>query len=140
MGQFHWKIEGYVWQSRHGKRGWKYGSESLRHLRWSQINTSWTVPKIKQNQVKVKQGSKYSKLKETATKDCSEKIPIEQIKDASIWHMRYWRVLFQESPKKKRPWHSYFPVKIAKFSKTQFFIEYLWWLLLLPVQYFNCLS
>ena len=31
---------------------------------------------------------------------------------------------------KKRLWHRYFPVNFAKFSKTTFFIEHLWWLLL----------
>ena len=62
----------------------KYGSESLRNLRWLQINTSVTVPQIKQNQVKVERGSKSSKLKETfrsSKVSLLEKIPIEQIKD-----------------------------------------------------------
>ena len=74
--------EGYIHP---GER--KYGSESLQHLRQSQINTSGTVPQIKQNQVKVKQGSKSSKLKKTAGSSkvsLSEKIPIEQIEDTSI--------------------------------------------------------
>ena len=31
----------------------KYGSDSLRHLRQSQINTSGAVLQVKQNQVKV---------------------------------------------------------------------------------------
>ena len=56
------------------------------------MNTSGTVPQIKQKQVKVKRGSKSSKLKETVRSSkvsLSEKIPIEQIKDTSIWHMRY---------------------------------------------------
>ena len=73
----------------------KYGPESVQHLWWSQINTSETVPQIKQKQVKVKRGSKSSKLKETVRSSkvsLSEKIPIEQIKDTSIWHTRYWRV------------------------------------------------
>ena len=58
------------------------------------MNTSGTVPQIKQKQVKVKRASKSSKLKETARSSkvsLSEKIPIEQIKDTSIWHARYWR-------------------------------------------------
>ena len=93
MRQFHWKIEGYMWQSTHAKRGLhsprrkKYGSESLQHLRQSQINTSGTVPQIKQNQVKAKQGRKSSELKKTAGSSkvsLSEKIPIEQIEDTSI--------------------------------------------------------
>ena len=70
----------------------KYGSESLRHLRQSQINTTDTVPQIKQKQVKVKRGSKSSKLKGTVRSfkvSLSEKTPIEQIKDTSIWHARY---------------------------------------------------
>ena len=69
----------------------KYGLGSLRHLRQSQINGSGTVPQIKQKRAKVKQGSKYSKLKETARSSkasLSEKIPIEQIKDTSICHTR----------------------------------------------------
>ena len=56
------------------------------------MNTSGTVPQIKQKQVKVKRGSKSSKLKETVRSSkvsLSEKIPIEQIKDTSIWHTRY---------------------------------------------------
>ena len=28
---------------------------------------------------------------------------------------------------KKRPWHSCFPVNFAKFVKTPFLIEHLWW-------------
>ena len=69
-----------------------YGSDSLRHLRWSQINKSGTVPQIKQKQVKVRQGSKSSKLKETVRSSkvsLSGKIPIEQIKGTSIWYTRY---------------------------------------------------
>ena len=31
---------------------------------------------------------------------------------------------------KKRLWHRCFPVKFAKFLRTTFFIEHLWWLLL----------
>ena len=31
---------------------------------------------------------------------------------------------------KKRPWHRYFHVNFAKFLRTTFLIEYLWWLLL----------
>ena len=31
---------------------------------------------------------------------------------------------------KKRLWHRCFPVKFAKFLRTPFFIEHLWWLLL----------
>ena len=56
---------------------------------------------MKLNQVKVKWGSKSSKLKEAAKSSKvsqSEKIPIKQIKDTSIWHTRYWKVLVQESP------------------------------------------
>ena len=34
---------------------------------------------------------------------------------------------------KKKLWHRYFPVNFAKFLKTPFFIEHLWWLLLNPV-------
>ena len=30
----------------------------------------------------------------------------------------------------KRPWHKCFPVNFAKFLRTPFFIEHLWWLLL----------
>ena len=37
----------------------KYGSESLRHLQYSQINTTGTFPQIKQKQVKVKRGSTF---------------------------------------------------------------------------------
>ena len=51
------------------------------------MNTSGTVPQIKQKQVKVKQGSKSSKFKEAARSSrvsLSEKIPIEQIKDNPI--------------------------------------------------------
>ena len=61
----------------------KYGPESLRHLRQSQINTSGTVPEIKQKQVKVKKERKSLKLKETVKNSkvsLSEKIPVEQIK------------------------------------------------------------
>ena len=47
----------------------KYGSESLRHLRQSQINTSGTVPQAKHKQVKVKWGSKSSKLKKTMSEE-----------------------------------------------------------------------
>ena len=46
------------------------------------MNTSGKVPQIKQKQVKVKRGSKSSKLKETVRSSkvsLSEKIPIEQI-------------------------------------------------------------
>ena len=32
---------------------------------------------------------------------------------------------------KKRLWHSCFPVNFAKFLRTPFFIEHLWWLLLM---------
>ena len=45
-----------------GKR--KYDSEVLRHLIYSQTNTSGTVPKIKQKQVKVKRGSQSSELQD----------------------------------------------------------------------------
>ena len=31
---------------------------------------------------------------------------------------------------KKRLWHRYFPVNFAKFLRTPFFTEHLWWLLL----------
>ena len=31
---------------------------------------------------------------------------------------------------KKRPWHWCFPVNFAKFLRTPFYIEHLWWLLL----------
>ena len=31
---------------------------------------------------------------------------------------------------KKRLWYGCFPVNFAKFSRTSFFIEYLWWMLL----------
>ena len=31
---------------------------------------------------------------------------------------------------KKRLWHTCFPVNFAKFLRTPFFIEHLWWLLL----------
>ena len=31
---------------------------------------------------------------------------------------------------KKRPWNRCFPVNFAKFLRTPFFIEHLWWLLL----------
>ena len=31
---------------------------------------------------------------------------------------------------KKRPWHRYFHVNFAKFLRTPFLIEHLWWLLL----------
>ena len=34
---------------------------------------------------------------------------------------------------KKRVWHRCFPVNFAKFLRTPFFMEYLWWLLLLIV-------
>ena len=50
--------------------------------------------------MKVKQGSKSSTLIEAARSSkvsLSEKIPIEQTKGTSIWHTRYWRVLFQQS-------------------------------------------
>ena len=73
-----WKKVGDI-QPKQRKYVW-----SLRHLRRSQINDSGTVPQIKQKQAKVKRGSKYSKLKETARSSkasLSEKIPIEQIKD-----------------------------------------------------------
>ena len=49
VGQLHWKIDGHVWHSTHGKKGHihpeekKYGSESLRYLRESQINANGTV-------------------------------------------------------------------------------------------------
>ena len=65
------------------------------------MNTSGTVLQITQSQVKVKQGSKSSKLIEAARSSkvsLSEMIPIEQIKDTSICHMRYERVLVRESP------------------------------------------
>ena len=31
---------------------------------------------------------------------------------------------------KKRPWHRYFPMNFAKFSRTPFVKEHFWWLLL----------
>ena len=65
----------------------KYSSDSQRHLRKSKISKSRTVSLIKQNQVKVKRGSKSSKLKENARSfkvSLSENISIEQIKDTSI--------------------------------------------------------
>ena len=37
---------------------------------------------------------------------------------------------------KKRLWHRCFPVNFAKFLRTPFFTEHLWWLLLRFVQYF----
>ena len=39
----------------------KYGSESLRHLRYSEINTSGTNPKTKQDQVMFRRETKSSK-------------------------------------------------------------------------------
>ena len=33
---------------------------------------------------------------------------------------------------KKRLWHKCFPVNFAKFHRTPFYIEHLWWLLLKP--------
>ena len=36
---------------------------------------------------------------------------------------------------KKRPWHRCFPVNFAKFLKTHFCIEHLWWLLLHKLTY-----
>ena len=79
----------------------KHSSDSQRHLRKSQISKSRTVSLIKQNQVKVKRGSKSSKLKGNARSfkvSLSENICIVQIKDTSIWHTRYLRALVQESP------------------------------------------
>ena len=79
----------------------KYGSESLRHMGQSQTNTSGTVPQIKQEQVRVRRGSKTQKLYETVRNSkvsLSEKIPVKQIKNISIWHTKYRRVLVQESP------------------------------------------
>ena len=35
---------------------------------------------------------------------------------------------------KKRLWHRCFPVKFAKFLRTPFFTEHLWWLLLIIIQ------
>ena len=97
MAQFYWKIEGYVWQFTHKgvdihPEERKYGSESLRHLQYSQINTTRAVPQIKQKQVKVNGENKSSKRKETVGSSkvfLSEKIPVEQIKDTSISHTRY---------------------------------------------------
>ena len=69
----------------------KYGSESLR-LRYSQINSSAVVPQIKQKKVKIKLGSKSSKLKETGRSSMvslPEKIPIGEIKNISVCHTRY---------------------------------------------------
>ena len=69
----------------------KYGSESLR-LRYSQINSSAVVPQIKQKKVKIKLGSKSSKLKETCRSSMvslPEKIPIGEIKNISVYHTRY---------------------------------------------------
>ena len=37
---------------------------------------------------------------------------------------------------KKGLWHRYFPVNFAKFLRTLFFIEHLWWLLLCIVFFF----
>ena len=39
----------------------KYSSESLRHLRYSEINTSGTNPKTKQDQVMFRRETKSSK-------------------------------------------------------------------------------
>ena len=36
---------------------------------------------------------------------------------------------------KKRFQHSFFSVNIAKFLRTVFFTEHLWWLLLTPIRY-----
>ena len=41
---------------------------------------------------------------------------------------------------KKRPWHRCFPVNFPKFLKTPFFIEHLWWLLLITELYPNILQ
>ena len=70
VGQFHWKIEGYVWLSTRWKGDDIHPEEreyglGVRHLRYSQINTSGAVPQIKQKQLKLKRGRKSSKLKET---------------------------------------------------------------------------
>ena len=70
----------------------KYGSESLRHLIYSQINTSGTVPKIKQKQVKVKRGSKSSEHQERVKSSkisLSDKIPIKQVREISVWYTKY---------------------------------------------------
>ena len=40
---------------------------------------------------------------------------------------------------KKRPWHRYFYVNFAKFLRTPFLIEHLWWLLLFSI-ISSCLS
>ena len=91
VGQLHWKIDGHVWHSAHGKKGHihpeerKYGSESLRYLRVTNKRKWNSSTKIKQKQVKVKRGRKSLKLKDTvrsSTVSLSEKIPIKQIKDS----------------------------------------------------------
>ena len=39
---------------------------------------------------------------------------------------------------KKCRWHRCFPVNLAKFLRTSFFTEHLWWLLLLVVNFIFC--
>ena len=86
-----------MWQSTHKgvdihPEEREYGSESLQHLQYSQINTRRAVPQIKQKQVKINGENKSSKRKETVRSSkvsLSERIPVEHILDTSYSLTRY---------------------------------------------------
>ena len=88
------------------KRGWH---SPRRKKIWFRESTTFTIVTNKYkwssstNKIETIKGQaerKSSKLIETvrSSKVSLEKIPIDQIKDTSNWHMRYWRVFVQESP------------------------------------------
>ena len=91
------------------KRGWHSPRRTKMKI-WFRESTTfkivaskykWSSSTNKTEIIKSQTGKKVSKLKETVRSSkvsLWEKIPIEQIKDTSIWRMRYWRVFVQKSP------------------------------------------
>ena len=56
---------------------------------------------------------------------------ISSLEEAVVQRYYVKKVFLEQETKRTRDWHRCFPVNFAKFLSTPFFIEHLWWLLLL---------